>query len=60
MTYGVSTVGSVINVDDWEPNGNYLDVGSDVELPVFVRCFASKGGAPMWNLTMDRGVRGQF
>lgn len=49
-----------MSVDDWEPNGIYLDVGTDVELPVFVRCFTSKNGAVMWSLTRDRGHRGEF
>lgn len=49
-----------MTVDDWEANGNYLGVGEDVELPVFVRVFHTKDGRTQWALNYDRGVEGSF
>lgn len=40
-------------VDDFQPP-EYLSVGTMVDLPITIRCYMRRGGAPAYGLTINR------
>ena len=59
VTYGVMLNGTIADVADWQPT-TYIDIREEVMIPVMVRVFMSRGGAPCWGLVRDDGPRGAF